>query len=122
MQLPGHVFDFADEAMTSTILRNLISNAVKFTNPGGKVQVFIEQKADELMIVVSDNGVGIKPEAVKRLFRIDENHSTLGTQNEKGTGLGLILCKEFVEKHSGRIWVESIAGKGSQFYFTIPIK
>lgn len=122
MQLPGHVFAFADEAMTSTILRNLISNAVKFTNPGGKVLVFIEQKADELMIVVSDNGVGIKPEAVKRLFRIDENHSTLGTQNEKGTGLGLILCKEFVEKHSGRIWVESIAGKGSQFYFTIPIK
>jgi signal transduction histidine kinase len=75
---------------------------------------------NECLVTVSDNGVGIKQETIEKLFRIDQNSSTMGTQNEKGTGLGLLLCKEFIEKHSGKIWVESDPGKGSKFHFTIP--
>ena len=118
--LPRNMLAFIDKAMISTILRNLISNAVKFTRPGGRIVISAELKNAELIIAVCDNGVGIKKESIEKLFRIDENHSTLGTQNEKGTGLGLILCKEFIEKHGGKIWVESEVGKGSAFYFTIP--
>ncbi len=112
----------ADKNMISTILRNLISNAIKYTHPGGKIVLSAEQKPDEWVFSVSDNGVGIKKEAIEKLFRIDENNSTPGTQNETGTGLGLILCKEFVKKHGGKIWVESEVGIGSAFYFTIPIR
>ncbi len=111
---------FADKAMIGTILRNLISNAIKFTNPGGSIVISAEQKQDELMITVSDNGTGIKKESINKLFRIEESTSTTGTQNEKGTGLGLLLCKEFILKHNGRIWVESEWGKGSEFHFTLP--
>ena len=111
---------FADKAMISTILRNLISNAIKFTNPGGSIVISAEQKQDEVMITVSDNGTGIKKESIDKLFRIEESTSTTGTQNEKGTGLGLLLCKEFILKHKGRIWVESEWGKGSEFHFTLP--
>ena len=111
---------FADKAMISTILRNLISNAIKFTNPGGSIVISAEQKQNELMITVSDNGTGIKKESINKLFRIEESTSTIGTQNEKGTGLGLLLCKEFILKHNGRIWVESEWGKGSEFHFTLP--
>ncbi len=111
---------FADKAMIGTILRNLISNAVKFTNPGGEIVISAEQKHDELILIVSDSGVGIKKEAIDKLFRIEASYSTMGTQNEQGTGLGLILCKEFIEKHGGKIWAESEVGKGSRFYFTIP--
>ena len=120
LNLQHNLVAFADKAMVSTMLRNLVSNAVKFTPPGGKVTVSTKQVQDDLIISVTDNGVGIKKEDIKKLFRLDENHSTLGTQNEKGTGLGLILCKEFAEKHGGKIWVESEFGKGSTFYLTIP--
>jgi len=119
-ELPHNITVLADKAMIGTILRNLISNAIKFTNPGGEIVISAEQKEDELMVTVSDNGVGIKKEAIDKLFRIDVNYATMGTQNEKGTGLGLILCKEFILKHSGKIWVESEPGKGSKFCFTIP--
>ncbi len=118
-EIPQNISAFADKAMISTILRNLVSNAIKFTHPGGKIVLSAEQKPDEWVFSVSDNGVGIKKEAIEKLFRIDENNSTPGTQNEKGTGLGLILCKEFVEKHGGKIWAESEVGKGSKFCFTI---
>jgi len=119
-ELPGNLFVSADKAMVGSILRNLISNAIKFTNLGGIIIITAEQKLDKLIVSVSDNGVGIKPEAIKKLFRIDGNYSTIGTQNEKGTGLGLILCKNFIEMHGGEIWVESELGKGSKFLFTIP--
>lgn len=115
-----NILVYADKPMIGTILRNLISNAVKFTNPGGEIVISTEQKPDELMVIVSDNGVGMKKGVIEKLFRIDENHSTEGTQHEKGTGLGLILCKEFIEKHGGKIWAESEVSKGSKFYFTIP--
>ncbi len=118
-ELPRYAAVFADKAMLGAILRNLISNAIKFTNPGGRIVISAEQKQDELMVAVSDNGVGIEKDAIAKLFRIEENLSTRGTQNERGTGLGLILCKEFIEKHGGKIWVESEPGKGSKFIFTL---
>ncbi len=120
--LPGEVSVFADKAMIATILRNLISNAIKFTNPGGEIFVSARHKTGELEISVQDNGVGIKKGSIDKLFRIDENISTPGTKDEKGTGLGLILCKEFVEKHGGKIWAESKIKKGSTFYFTVPTR
>jgi len=105
--------------MISTILRNLISNAIKFTNQGGEIAISAEKTAKEIFISVSDNGMGIAPERLEKLFSIGKSDSTLGTNKEKGTGLGLILCKEFVESHGGKIWVESKQGKGSTFYVTL---
>jgi signal transduction histidine kinase len=119
-ELPRNLLVFADKAMINTVLRNIISNAIKFTHPNGQIVISAEKRPDELIISISDNGIGIKKEAIGKLFRIDENQTTLGTQNEKGTGLGLIICKEFIEKHGGKIWVESAVGKGSTFYFTLP--
>jgi signal transduction histidine kinase len=119
-ELPRKAIAFADKDMISTVLRNLISNAIKFTNPGGAIIISAEQKQNELIIGVTDNGVGIKKDVLDKLFRVEESFSTIGTKNEKGTGLGLILCKEFITKHGGEIWVESKVGKGSMFCFTIP--
>jgi Signal transduction histidine kinase len=111
----------ADKNMINTILRNLISNAIKFTHKNGKVELKAIINNKQVEISVSDNGIGMKNETMAKLFRLDGNLSTRGTENEKGTGLGLFLCKEFVEKHGGRIWVESEYGKGSTFKFTLPI-
>ena len=118
-ELPRNMIAFIDKAMISTILRNLISNAIKFTRPDGQIIISAELKKDKVIIAISDNGVGIKNENIEKLFRIDENHSMPGTLKEKGTGLGLILCKEFIEKHGGEIWVESEVGRGSTFYFSV---
>lgn len=104
----------------NTVVRNLLSNAIKFTPAGGEITIRCTQRDTELITSVSDTGVGMPPEIVAKLFRIDTKHSTKGTANEKGTGLGLILCKEFVEKNGGKIWVESEVGKGSTFYFSLP--
>ena len=111
---------FADKTMISTIIRNLLSNAIKFTNSGGQVKISSQQIDDEMLVSVSDNGVGIKKEAIPNLFMIAESKSTSGTDKETGTGLGLILCQEFVTKHGGRIWAESVEGVGSTFKFTLP--
>ena len=119
-EIPLNIPVVADKAMISTVLRNLISNAIKFTHPGGKIVVSTEPKEGEWLVAICDNGVGIKKEAIEKLFRIDETYSTTGTNNEEGTGLGLILCKDFIEKHGGKIWVESEEGMGSKFCFTIP--
>lgn len=120
--LPRNAVVFADKSMISTILRNLISNAIKFTHQGGKIEISIEQKQKELLVAVKDSGVGINKADIDKLFRIEGKFSKPGTINEKGTGLGLILCKEFVDKHNGEIWVESEIGSGSTFIFTIPNK
>jgi signal transduction histidine kinase len=117
---PSIALVFADKKMISTVLRNLISNAIKFTYPEGKIIISVEQKQSEFLVSVSDTGVGITKANIEKLFRINENYSTTGTQNEQGTGLGLILCKEFLVKHGGKIWVDSEVDKGSTFYFTIP--
>jgi signal transduction histidine kinase len=115
------LFIYADVNMFSTIFRNLISNAIKFTPENGTVSIYIRKKENFCEITVKDSGVGISAENIRKIFRIDSNHSTSGTNGEKGTGLGLILCKEFIEKHNGKISVESVVGKGSQFIFTMPI-
>jgi PAS domain S-box-containing protein len=109
----------ADKNMMSTILRNLISNAIKFNHQEGKISVSANEKKEYIEILVTDTGVGIEKKYIPLLFRIDSKYSTLGTNNETGTGLGLILCKEFVEKHEGKIWVESEVNKGSRFIFTL---
>lgn len=111
---------FADENMLSTIIRNLASNAIKFTNKYGIVTVAASANSNGTIISVTDTGIGISKENIDKLFRIDEEYSTLGTNKEKGTGLGLILCKEFVDKHNGVLHVESKPGKGSTFSFSIP--
>jgi PAS domain S-box-containing protein len=113
---------FADENMVKAILRNLLSNAIKFTDVGGKVSVNVKLNEDMAEVTIEDNGIGIKPEDIVRLFRIDDQFKSDGTAKEQGTGLGLILCKEFVEKNQGSIWVKSEAEKGSQFSFSLPIK
>ena len=107
--------------MVITVLRNLISNAIKFTQIDGKIMVFAGVKQNELAVSISDNGVGISKARMDKLFKITEKQSTPGTQKEKGTGLGLILCKEFIEKNKGKIWIESQVGIGTTFYFTLPL-
>jgi len=111
---------FADIDMFKTVLRNLVSNAIKFTNSGGKINISAELNYENVTISVSDNGVGILSDHLSKLFDISEVQSTQGTEGETGTGLGLLLCKEFVEKHGGKIWVDSEVGKGSNFKFTLP--
>lgn len=113
---------FADINMFSTVFRNLVGNAIKFTPENGNISIHLIKQADFCEITIKDSGVGISPEDIQKIFRIDSNHSTLGTNGEKGTGLGLILCKEFIEKHNGKIWVESVIGKGSRFIFTLPLR
>ncbi len=111
---------YADSDMITTVIRNLLSNSIKYTPDGGSITISADDKGDVLEISISDTGVGIKPEDIEKLFRIDVKHSTPGTAKEQGTGLGLNLCKEFVEKNNGKIGVESTVGKGSRFYFTVP--
>jgi len=111
---------FADIDMLKTVLRNLVSNAIKFTDPGGRIDIHAKQNQTNVTITVSDNGIGMAQATVNKLFD-GTLHSTKGTSNESGTGLGLFLCKEFVNKHGGKIWVESVEGEGSSFIFTLPI-
>jgi two-component system, sensor histidine kinase ChiS len=120
--IPDTLTVVADKNMIRTILRNLITNAVKFTYVNGKVHLNAIIREDQVEISVSDTGIGMSEETIGKLFRIDANLSTRGTENENGTGLGLFLCKEFVEKHKGKIWVESEEGKGSVFKFVLPLR
>ncbi|TAL70398.1 MAG: tetratricopeptide repeat protein [Bacteroidetes bacterium] len=113
---------YADPFMVTTIIRNLVSNALKFTNEGGKIKIHTEENSNFIEIKVTDNGVGMNKDLISKLFRVDSRISTLGTGKEHGTGLGLILCKEFVERNGGKISVESDIGKGSTFKFTLPKK
>jgi len=121
-EVKENTFVFADEKAIETVLRNLIANAIKFTKPDGIIKLETEIKDDEIAISVSDSGIGMSTESINKLFKIEVHHTTVGTNNETGTGLGLLLCKEFVEKHGGKIWVESELGMGSKFSFTLPIK
>lgn len=109
-----------DKNMFGTIMRNLLSNAIKFSYPGGSIDIKALNRKNTLNVTVTDKGIGIRPETLKELFSIEESYSTEGTIGEKGTGLGLILCKELIEKHGGTIGVESQPGSGTTFWFTIP--
>ena len=112
---------FADKYMLQTIIRNMVANAIKFTPKGGKVLISVSAEINKLVTVsVEDSGIGMTSEMVNNLFLIDVNTKRTGTEGEPSTGLGLLLCKEFVEKQGGKIWVESELEKGSTFYFTIP--
>jgi signal transduction histidine kinase len=113
---------YADINMLNTVLRNLISNGIKFTNKNGNISIKAIQQSTDIEITVNDTGIGMSEKTINKLFKISEKVSTLGTENENGTGLGLLLCKEFIEKHGGRIRVKSEVGKGSEFKFTIPLR
>jgi two-component system sensor histidine kinase/response regulator len=102
------------------VIRNLISNALKFTYPGGRIDISARHDERDVEIAVSDTGMGIDQEHLPKLFRIETKYKRLGTAHETGTGLGLILCKELIEKNRGRIWAESEVNKGSVFRFTLP--
>ena len=121
-QLTRSVQVFADMEMISAVMRNLISNALKFTQTGGCISISALSKENEVIITVSDNGVGLPEDRINKLFILSESYSTPGTNKEKGTGLGLILCNEFIKKNNGLIWVESEIGKGSSFSFSLPLK
>ncbi|MFZ3273432.1 MAG: tetratricopeptide repeat-containing sensor histidine kinase [Lutibacter sp.] len=116
-----NIFVKADQNMLDTILRNLISNAIKFTEPKGEIQIYSSLKNDFVEISIKDNGVGMTEAEIAAIFSVNEISSSLGTSNEQGSGLGLILCKDFVESHGGKIWVESVVNEGSEFKFTLPI-
>jgi two-component system sensor histidine kinase/response regulator len=111
---------YADFDMVDTVLRNLIANAIKFTDIAGTIEMSAKEDEQSVEIAVSDTGIGISEENISKLFRIDVKQNNVGTAGERGTGLGLLLCKELVKKNSGRIWVESELGKGSTFRFTLP--
>jgi PAS domain S-box-containing protein len=111
----------ADLNMLKTILRNLVSNAIKFTEKNGQINIYTEINQENATIVVSDSGIGIDKDTCVKLWDLSQQFITTGTAGEKGTGFGLLLCKEFVEKHGGKIWVESELGKGSDFKFTLPL-
>jgi signal transduction histidine kinase len=119
-QVPTDAIGFADSNTINLVIRNLMMNAIKFTNDGGEVIIDAKPQASEWLFSVRDNGVGMKAEVLNMLFDKTAPYTTRGTANEKGTGLGLILCKEFIEKNGGRIWVESAEGQGSTFFFTLP--
>jgi signal transduction histidine kinase len=113
---------YADVEMLKTIIRNLVSNAIKFTRDGGLITINAVEDDGQVIISVSDNGVGIKPEDIPKLFAISNTFTTKGTADETGSGLGLILCKEMADAHGGKIWVESEPGSGSTFLFSLPLK
>lgn len=120
IKIPEFLDVKADVHMLQTIIRNLLSNAVKFTPRGGYVQISAYARHEHFVtLAVTDTGIGIPAEMLQKIFQFDANNKTKGTEGELSTGLGLILCREFVEKHSGKIWVESEEGKGSTFYFTV---
>ena len=109
-----------DRNMIAAVIRNLVVNGIKFTHPGGKIIVGAERAGTEVIVSVTDTGIGIVEEKRAHIFGVNSNKSTTGTANETGTGLGLLLCKEYVERNGGHIWFESKVGKGTTFYFTLP--
>jgi signal transduction histidine kinase len=119
-EVPSDTLVFADEEMVTTVIRNLVSNAVKFTKSGGTITILAKIIDGAVITEVRDTGVGIPKERMKQLFKPDVNHSGVGTDGEKGTGLGLIICKDFVEKNEGEIWVNSTPDEGTSFYILLP--
>jgi len=117
--LDNNLYVLADENMISTVLRNLISNAIKFTNINGKIFVEAKDDGDFIIVVIKDNGVGISDDNLMKIFDQNTFVTTYGTNHEKGTGLGLKLCHEFITKNNGKIWVNSKKNNGTTFFFTI---
>ncbi len=123
IEIPGEITVFADENMLGSIVRNLTTNAVKYTEKGGNVSIAAKTvSGNSVEISVRDTGIGMSSTMVEDLFRLDVQTNRKGTDGEPSTGLGLLLCKDFIEKHGGKIWVESEEGKGSTFRFTLPVQ
>ncbi len=120
VEVPEDYIIRADKNMVNTVIRNLVTNAIKFTKENGQVTVKAEKRKDSTIISVIDTGIGISEQTLSKLFKLEFQDSIPGTNDEKGTGLGLIICKEFIERHKGTIRVESEVGKGSTFSFCIP--
>ncbi|HEX2393904.1 MAG TPA: HAMP domain-containing sensor histidine kinase, partial [Bacteroidales bacterium] len=118
----GDPVGYADANMLNVILQNLISNSIKFTHSGGKIYVCAKSNNQNAEITVSDNGVGMSKEKIKSLLAIERLNTTRGTDDEKGTGLGLLICKEFIHKHGGHLVIQSEPGQGSSFTFILPQK
>jgi signal transduction histidine kinase len=112
----------ADVHMLETIFRNLINNGIKFTKRGGRVSIDAEFKNNNLIVRIADNGIGINKPELRKIFRLESKTRSVGTENEKGTGLGLVICKEFVLYHGGKIYVESVVNKGSVFFVELPFE
>jgi signal transduction histidine kinase/Tfp pilus assembly protein PilF len=121
-EIPVNTVALADKNMASTVFLNLVTNALKFTPLDGQVNIRSVMENNHVEVEVCDSGVGISPGNLDKLFRLDQKVQTVGTAKEKGTGLGLIVCKEFIEKNNGKIWVKSEEGKGSSFYFSLPTR
>jgi len=119
--IPNERIIKVDKYIISTVIGNIVNNSIKFTHEGGSINIKSTLENTSLQISIEDNGIGMNSEKQQKVFTVDENISTIGTNDEKGTGLGLVLCKEFIEKHSGSIWVDSEEGRGSTFYFSIEI-
>lgn len=119
--ISNDLYIYADVEMIKTIFRNLLTNALKFTNKSGEINIFAKMNGSVVEVSVVDNGIGMNEDTIKSLFQIGKSKSGIGTAGERGTGFGLMLCKQFVEKHQGTIWVDSEIGKGSAFFFTLPI-
>lgn len=118
--IPEHILVSCDRHMVNTAIRNLVSNAIKFTRQDGKVIVSAVDTRDHVEFLIADNGVGMSENIKNSIFKVDSKITTKGTADEKGSGLGLLLCKEFIELNGGQIWVESIPDKGTTFHFTLP--
>ncbi|WP_303924131.1 ATP-binding protein [Draconibacterium sediminis] len=115
------VMVYADFDMVNFIVRNLLNNAIKFSNQNGKIDLLVKKDGEMLIVTVKDNGIGMTPEMIENLFKIEKSVQREGTAHEKGTGLGLILCQEFVKINGGNIWVESEENLGSSFHFSLPL-
>ena len=115
-----NIYIVADNQSINTVFRNLVSNAIKFTHTKGLIMIQAEQDGSNIIVSINDNGIGMSQDKVDKLFRYDTKVSTQGTNNEKGTGLGLLLCKEFVEQNNGQLTVESIQGSGTTFFVKLP--
>jgi two-component system, sensor histidine kinase and response regulator len=120
INIPANESIWCDEVTIHTVFRNLISNAIKFTPVKGEIKIYSKRDQKNLSVFVSDNGIGMLPEVVEKIFRKDDHHTTRGTQNEKGTGLGFIIIKDFLKKNKGILAVESTPGKGTTFKITLP--
>ena len=118
--IPRDLAVMVDHSMINTVIRNVIFNAVKFTHPGGNISITASQTGPDVQVCISDNGIGMSEAILSAAFYVDKSKRQLGTDGEKGTGLGLVLCKDFVEQHGGRIWLESEQGMGTKVFFTLP--
>ena len=122
VETPKQMFVYADIDMLKTVIRNLLSNALKFSHEGSEIILRIEQTDDKVVVSVQDYGCGISEEGQQKLLHADTHFSTYGTNNEEGSGLGLLLCQDFVLKNNGKLWFTSQEGEGTTFSFSLPLK